>query len=764
MTLPFLTIRTLPAAALLAGALTVAACSGGGGDSASGTGTGTGTGDATATSQTAKATTKPATSPKPATTVAEDLGEGGDLKDYLTPVVLDQFNPDVPDAVKRGDTPEEPQRGGILRVRTPADYQHFNPMTSTGAPERIIQLMLFDRLVDQDVETLEYFPVLAQSWATADLLQMEGGEVQEGILTELGEEGTSDSAVVFVPGAKKYYFKKFDVAEAGEDSVTLKEPIFGQSEFTGEVTENEFTYEVNQATAEEFAANTIETTIGDLATWTDRVGGEPVARPFRKQETAFYFYLRDDVTWHDGETFNAEDLVFSYETLNNPAVNAQHLRAYFENISEHEQIDERTVRFRSNKPYFNQFAALTGILPILPEHLFNPDQFGGDDKAFADAFNEHPFMESPVGTGPYRLQEWRKNESVTLVRNPNYWASAAPEGTRPNWNPAQPYMDAIEFDFIPEKSASLKELQKNNIDADLDIEPDTWFLDETNTEDFKSRIVRAKRTGFLYTYIGWNLQRPIFQDKEVRRALAMLIPRDEIAKNIHNGLATPITGPFYANGPGYDKSVPQIPYDPQQAKRILRKAGWLDRDRDGVIEKEINGEMVPFRMSYSIHNARDYHQKIADIIKEAVQQAGIEVTIDKTEWAIFAEKVREKKFDAVRFAWGTTLDPDPYQIWHSSQIANKGDNFVSYRNPRVDELAEKLRETFDPPQRWEMAREMHRIIAEDQPYAFLFNFDETYFYDRDLRGVRLYPSMYPTDFTEWWWSDPARRTETVTGG
>jgi peptide/nickel transport system substrate-binding protein len=241
----------------------------------------------------------------------------------------------------------------------------------------------------------------------------------------------------------------------------------------------------------------------------------------------------------------------------------------------------------------------------------------------------------------------------------------------------------------------------------------------------------------------------------------MLIPRDRIANDIHQGLAVPVSGPFYSKGPGYDQTIKPVEYDLEGAKRLLRRNGWLDRDGDGVIEKEIDGVTVPFAFGYSIHNARDYHQKIADIIKESVEQAGISMTIRKSDWTIFSETVRNKDFDAVRFAWGASLDPDPYQIWHSSQAENKGDNFVSYRNNRVDEICVAIRETFDPIKRWDLAREMHAIVAEEQPYAFLFGFNETYFYNRGIRGVKLYPSQYPVDWTEWWWADEARRNESA---
>jgi peptide/nickel transport system substrate-binding protein len=674
------------------------------------------------------------------------------IRQFIEPIIEDAYNPDVTDANRLTRTP---QRGGTLRLRTPADLADLNPLTSTGQPERVVQGLLFDTLVSQDPETLEYYPKMAWTFWKGDLLKAAGGEVLEGVLLEMGDEHDPESEVVFAPDAFRRTFNKFDVASATEDSLTLKGE-WGGTTFRGTVQENVHTYEINEGTDPARADSLMRLRMGDLDVWTAVVNGEPVQRPFRKRECAFHFRLRSGITWHDGRPLTAADVVFSFETMMNISVEAQHLRNYYQDVEWCRLEADDTVAFRVAKPYFNQFA-FVGSIPVLPRHVFSPEQFGGDSDAFAKAFNQHGFRTRPVGNGPYMLREWRQNEFLAVVRNPDYWASKLPAGAVPRWRPEQPYMDEIRAIVIPEKAAALKELQRGNIDADNDVEPDTWYLDETNTNEFKQRFVRAMHYGFLYTYVGFNMERPIFRDPVARQAVSMLIPRERIARDIHQGLAVPVTGPFYSKGPGYDHTVEPVPYDPEGATRLLRRNGWLDRDGDGVIEKEIDGRMVPFAFEYSIHSARDYHQKIADIIKESVEQAGIRMTIRKTDWTIFAQTVRDKEFDAVRFAWGASLDPDPYQIWHSSQIENKGDNFVSYRNARVDAICEAIREEFDPLRRWELAREMHRIVAAEQPYAFLFGFYETSFYARGIQGVKSYPSQLPHDYTEWWWADATRR-------
>lgn len=668
---------------------------------------------------------------------------------YLPPVVTDAYNPDVQEGLL---PPSEPRRGGRLRLRTPAQYQHLNVITVTGQPERVILNHMTDSLVDIDSTTLEYYGEMAWHWRQADLVKKPGEEPTEGRII-----ARSDDTVTFVPGAWELTFNRFDVEEYSRDEGWLRlTPQWGGETIRGRLIPLQHTIRIDQGFESPLADEAITIPNADIDTYVFEIGELREERPFAKEGTAFEFHIRPGVTWQDGAPFTAHDVKFSFDTIMNSSVDAQHKRAYYAEVTKCEVLDDLTVRFHYGKTYFQALAFLGGIngsTYFVPRHIFRPEQFGGDERAFGTAFNNSDFKERPVYTGPYKLKEWRRGDSLTIERHEDYWKNKLEPGAVPLWEPGQPYMDEISWVLYRESAAVLSDLMAGNLDADLDVEPSVWASPSTNSPEFTSRMTRNEKVGFLYTYIGWNLQNPIFADREVRRALAMLIPRVPIASHVHKGVAFPIDGPFYVNGPGYDKSVTPFDYDPVQAKWILSRAGWLDRDGDGILEKEIDGRIIPFEFSYAIHNARDYHQKIADIIKENMEQVGIRMTINKSDWSIFATIVRDKNFDAVRFAWGTTLEPDPFQIWHSSQIDNKGDNFVSYRNDRVDELAIKIRETLDPVQRWEMGREMHRIIHADQPYCFLFGFVENYFINRQLRGVRLYPDMYTMNFSEWYWNE-----------
>lgn len=707
----------------------------------------------TASTTAPKPTTAP---PKPAdskTETADAAASDNPYAKYTEQPVVDAFNQDV-----KAGRAAKPRRGGKLRIRTPSDFQNLNPVIVTGQPERVALNHMSDSLVDMDYFSFEFYPVIAWYWREGDIIKLKDGEPQIGRILE--NDGTE---ITFVPGAWQATYNRFDVVDgkelkSGDGSIKLREDKGGET-ITGRMLVLPHTVRVDTGYDPANAEKTMKIKLTDLATYVDSDSAAKTPEPYAKPHCAFEFFIRDGVKWHDGAPFTAADIKFTYDVINNPETDCASVRASYKDVESVELIaDGKGVRIVNGKPYFkalDAFGFAIGGRYTLPRHIFKPEQYGNDSSGFAEMFNTHAYRKAPVLTGPYKFKEWKEGNSMTMVRNEDYWANKLPEGSIPFWTPEQPYMDEISFVLINDKQAAVKEIEKQAIDCDVDIEPDTWLQPDTQSDSFTKIMTRAERSSFGYVYIGWNLANPILREKETRRALGMLIPRDEIARDLHDNLAERVNGPMYYKSPAYDPTVPFIDYDPEGAKRLLRKAGWNDRDNDGILEKEIDGKVVPFRIRYMYHSARDYHQKMADVIKEKLSRGGIDIELRKLDWTIFSDTVRDKNFDAVRFAWSADMDPDPFPIWHSSRMLDKGDNFVSYKNERVDQLCELIRREFDPIKRWEMGRELHRIIYEDQPYCFLFNFQELYFFHRNIQGVKLYPSSYPHNFSEWFWAgDP----------
>jgi len=437
-----------------------------------------------------------------------------------------------------------------------------------------------------------------------------------------------------------------------------------------------------------------------------------------EDKLTYTFYLRDDVKWHDGVPFTADDVLYTFNRILDEKVDTPHLRNYYKDISKAEKIDDYTIRFTYAKPYFKALEFVGGI-PILPQHIYET----GED------FNSHPAGRAPVGTGPYKFKEWKTGRHLLLERNENYWDKDH-----------FPHLNKIRFKIVPDDTIALQYLKKGELDLSS-LRPIQWVR-QTNDPAFNREFIRHKYFTPGYRYIGWNLRRPYFKDKKVRRALAHLINRNDIVNKLEFGLGKITTGPFWVFGYEYNQNIPAIPFDPKKAKQLLEEAGWIDRDKNGIREKD----GVDFEFDFLIPSNADFYVGLASILKKNFEDAGIKINIRTMEWASFVNHLNARKFDAVSLAWSFGFDEDPYQVWHSSQ-AEKGSNFVGFVNEEADQILETARTIFDKDQRAQLYHRFHEIIHQEQPYAFLYSGPALVVRDKRFKNVKVYKAGL--DILEW---------------
>jgi peptide/nickel transport system substrate-binding protein len=422
----------------------------------------------------------------------------------------------------------------------------------------------------------------------------------------------------------------------------------------------------------------------------------------------YTFKLRRDVYWQDGEPFNADDVVYSYKTLQDPKVDDPHLKVYYRDIEKVTKIDDYTVQFKYNRPYFLALE-FCGGMPILPQHVFDD----GTD------FNKHPAGRAPVGTGPFIFVRWDTNRAVVLKQNKNYWGK-------------KPEIDEILFKIIQDQTVALQVLKKGEMDL-MGLRPIQWAR-QTESEKFNSMFQRLEYYTPSYSYIGWNLRRPYFQDKMVRRALTMLIDREKILEKLYFGLGKIVTGNFYIFGPYYNKNIKPWPYDPEKAKKILDQAGWSDHDGDGIRDKD----GVPFAFDFLVTAGARARINFVTIVKEDFKKAGIDVTIRQLEWSTFLKNLHDRDFDATTLGWAMGVEADPFQLWHSTQI-EQGSNYVGFDNKEADKIIERARVEFNKEKRTKMYHRFHEILHEEQPYTFLYCLASLVVVDRRFTNVKAYP-------------------------
>ncbi|HLC40127.1 MAG TPA: peptide-binding protein [Methylomirabilota bacterium] len=411
------------------------------------------------------------------------------------------------------------------------------------------------------------------------------------------------------------------------------------------------------------------------------------------------FNLRRGVHFHDGHEFDSDDVRFTYETIVDPR-NLSPRVPDFEPVKSVETPDRYTVRVtykRLFQPGFESWG-----MGILPEHLLNREQLrrealraGKDQEKFS--VRDSAFNRSPVGTGLFRFVEWKTDQYIRLARFHDYWEGPA------NF---KEYLIRI----IPDLLTTEVTFYAGTADA---------YGAQPHQVARLQNDPRFHAISFLalgYTYIGYNMRRPIFQDPRVRRALGMAINTDEIIRYVLLGHGERTTGPFPRQTDYYDPDVQPLPYDPDGAARLLSEAGWK-KNGDGILEKD--GK--PLAFTIITNSGNEERSAIMVIAQNAWRRLGIQVQALTMEWAVFInQRVDKGDFDAVVLGWSMGLDADIYQIFHSSQTGHFQLNFVGYQNPKADELMVRIRQEYNNERQVAMAREIHRLIAQDQPYTFLY--------------------------------------------
>lgn len=417
-----------------------------------------------------------------------------------------------------------------------------------------------------------------------------------------------------------------------------------------------------------------------------------------KDGLTYDFVIRKGITFHDGKPLTAEDVKFSFDLIKNPKIDAAHLQNYFSGLLSTEVVDPFKIRFKLKEVYYRNLIML-GLNDIMPKHIYGV----GD-------FNAHPANRKPIGSGPYEFSKWETGRLIELKRFKNYFGNSV-DSLKNLYN-----FDRLLFRVITEDQVALMALKKGDID---EMEPTSnQFNKEFKGPELEKKFYKLKyetQDGAGYGFIGWNLRLPLFQSKEVRQALALAMPREEINKKVFDGFRTLAVGPFPKASPKTDLSIQPISYDIEKAKQLFAAAGWKQNSK-GILEKE--GKPFSFELLFTASNSDA--ERVALIYQQALKQIGIEMRLRTLEWTVFLKQIQSQKFDSVFLSWGASLDSDPYQIWHSSQAVAGGSNQVGYNNPKVDKLLEEARRTLDREKRNEMYREFTKIVADDAPYLFLF--------------------------------------------
>ena len=433
--------------------------------------------------------------------------------------------------------------------------------------------------------------------------------------------------------------------------------------------------------------------------------------------------LKRNAKWHDGQPFTADDVLFTYETMINPKTPTAY-REDFKAVASVAAVDPYTLHVRYKAPYAK--ALQTWETWILPRHVL-------EKYAVAGKLRDAPQNRTdPVGTGPYRFHEWRPGEKVVLVANPEYF-----EG--------RPYLSRVVYRIIPSQATIFLELKAKGVDsAGLTA---LQYQRQTDYPAFRKAYHKYRYPGNAYTYLGFNLKDPRFRDARVRRAFAHAINKKALIDGVLLGLGRDATGPYKPGTWAYTAKVKTYPYDMARARALLAEVGWRP-NAEGVLVKD--GQ--PFKFELMTNRGNDERKKVAEIVQAALQELGVQVEIRVIEWAALLKeyiKRPERRFDAIVLGWGVGLDPDQYNIWHSSKTGADELNFISYANPEVDRLLEQGRSSCHQEERTKHYRRLQEVLAEDQPIIFLYFRDALPVVSSRVKRIVPAPAGIRYNFTEW---------------
>ena len=401
--------------------------------------------------------------------------------------------------------------------------------------------------------------------------------------------------------------------------------------------------------------------------------------------TTWEIRLREGVQFHDGEELTAEDVQYTIERILDPSKNSPQASNYSA-IASVEIVDDYTLLIHTKQPY-----------PVLPARLANLRIV---PKHYVEQVGDERFKREPIGTGPYKLVRWDKDEQIILEANPDYWRG-------------EPQIKRVTFKVIPEDASRVMALQAGQVDIAVNIPPHQ--VDAVNNSG-KAQILQVPSSRFLLIQFMMDNDGPL-SDPRVRLALNLAVDVESIIGNLLGGNATPMTQTLANLDFGYNPHLKPYGYDPERAKALLKEAGYADG----------------FKLTFAAPTGRYMMDKeVAEAIMNQLEAIGLQVELKLPEWGVYAEQIMSRRVDADLWliGWGNSLfdaEGTLYTWFHTGQ------RFCYYdvapeRGQAVDALLDKARTNMDPQEREQQYHQALTLIHEDIPWLLLHQ-------QKDLYGV-----------------------------
>lgn len=454
----------------------------------------------------------------------------------------------------------------------------------------------------------------------------------------------------------------------------------------------------------------------------------------------YTYTLKDYIKWDDGSPVKVEDVIFTFKANKCPLVNNPDTRHLLEIIEDVIDLGNNKVKFIMREKYIANVHLLTdfaiiqrnffdkgNVLGKYSFNQFNDPKFVADKnadlKTWANDFNSAKYEQDPnfiVGAGPYKLAAWDRSQSLTLVKKQNHW-SAGKTSIYENAFPDKIIMkintdhNATKLDFLNQVFDVTTTFDTKPL---LELQKDTLF-----TKHYNHKFMDT----YNFAYVGLNMKpdgskhKALFTDKRVRKAMAMLIPYNDINKVINNNINKRVVGPVSPLKAEYNTDLKLIETNVEEAKKLLAEAGWKDSNGDQILDKMIDGKKVDFKFEIKYMTTTPVWENTAKLMAETMAKANIVMQLVPLQYATWSQDVHNHDFDMMLSSWAGSSQPeDMKQIWHSTNWANKGSNFVGFGNAESDALIDSARVELNEAKRITLMKKIQLMIYEEQPYIFTF--------------------------------------------
>jgi peptide/nickel transport system substrate-binding protein len=445
----------------------------------------------------------------------------------------------------------------------------------------------------------------------------------------------------------------------------------------------------------------------------------------------YTFKLDEKATFSDGKPVRASDVLFTLRKIVDPASEAIQIAGAFEylDLAKSKVIDDHTVEVAFKQPLASQLIRFNDVLTI-PEHVYSKGEFRND------------YNFTAVGSGPYRLVKRAEGREIVLERRPDFWSE-------------RPHIQTVIFKIIDDHVTAWNALKRGDIDETI-VASDTWQREHNNPE-LTSYIDFRRFYTLNYNFIAWNNRHELLRDRDIRRALTMCVPVEAMVQDLYHGTARLMSGPFTPDDWAFNPRVEPVRFNVEEAKRIFASKGWRDTDKDGILEK--NGRK--FSLEFVVMSGSATTQQVAQMVQSEMKKAGVNMNLALLDGATAIQRIVSGNYQVAYLGMDLDPDPDPFAMYHSSQIPARGQNFLYYNNPEADRLIEQGRRELDLGKRKELYWQLHETMAADQPAAWTLQVSAKWAFNKRVRGVETSNglglfSWYPGELG-WWLASDKRR-------